>query len=457
MSSVVSSIRLKTRLNNICLKCIHLRKVNYTTGNTRLKSTTNGGQCLLFCNSPSNRCEAYCTHKVITEQQSKSEENMMTGLLLLHEKNAFDARLLVQPYHCYKCHRYNLQLSTSAVNYVTNIANIANGKKIIHLRLPVFGSTSYGNVGGAGQWYMDPHSTSYKQSTCSIIDSRQACLEKEGYNQNRSKYRWSLDSTSTISVPQGVPQPYEFPYYSFNQCVSGHQFLFMGDSLMRNQYQSLDCLLKSRSLSIPYAYSAEPFGVHWVQNKANGAITLDMSRCVWAEIAQKYASIGEKLIIYTNFGHWFGHHNLYLLSGNVHLNDPITQSKAMRNAAMKCIKELKRVVPKATIVFSSYSPCHWRGGTWDHGGHCGVNKPPAANKGNFRKDSVQIMFDYEVYRGLEEVKYFDEPNRHKYLNISAISRSRPDAHPANSGDCCHWCLPGVPDWWNVLVFMLLKC
>lgn len=58
-----------------------------------------------------------------------------------------------------------------------------------------------------------------------------------------------------------------------------------------------------------------------------------------------------------------------------------------------------------------------------------------------------------------------------YLNISRLTGYRKDAHPSiyrmeyktveeqiaseRSQDCSHWCLPGVPDTWNELLYASL--
>ena len=58
-----------------------------------------------------------------------------------------------------------------------------------------------------------------------------------------------------------------------------------------------------------------------------------------------------------------------------------------------------------------------------------------------------------------------------YLNISRLTDYRKDGHPSiyrkeyktqeeqiaaeNSQDCSHWCLPGVPDTWNQLLYASL--
>ncbi|KAG1354189.1 putative protein trichome birefringence-like 4 [Cocos nucifera] len=54
-----------------------------------------------------------------------------------------------------------------------------------------------------------------------------------------------------------------------------------------------------------------------------------------------------------------------------------------------------------------------------------------------------------------------------YLNITRMTDYRKDAHPSvyrqpaaqrKTGalqDCSHWCLPGVPDAWNELLYAML--
>jgi len=47
-----------------------------------------------------------------------------------------------------------------------------------------------------------------------------------------------------------------------------------------------------------------------------------------------------------------------------------------------------------------------------------------------------------------------------FLDVTTLSQYRKDAHPEGySGimatDCSHWCLPGLPDTWNVLLHAAL--
>lgn len=48
------------------------------------------------------------------------------------------------------------------------------------------------------------------------------------------------------------------------------------------------------------------------------------------------------------------------------------------------------------------------------------------------------------------------------LDITTLSQLRKDGHPSvyghgghNDMDCTHWCLPGVPDTWNQLLYAAL--
>lgn len=55
-----------------------------------------------------------------------------------------------------------------------------------------------------------------------------------------------------------------------------------------------------------------------------------------------------------------------------------------------------------------------------------------------------------------------------FLNITNLSGYRIDGHPSiyggksgkrsssNIQDCSHWCLPGVPDTWNEILYFLLQ-
>ena len=53
----------------------------------------------------------------------------------------------------------------------------------------------------------------------------------------------------------------------------------------------------------------------------------------------------------------------------------------------------------------------------------------------------------------------------RFLDVPTMSAGRPDGHTAMKHrmgllppDCLHYTIPGVPDWWNALLFgAILEC
>lgn len=103
-----------------------------------------------------------------------------------------------------------------------------------------------------------------------------------------------------------------------------------------------------------------------------------------------------------------------------------------------------------------------RGGQWNSGGQCDNETEPIKNE---KYINIKDFFPYlEI---LEKVlKRMKVPLF--YLNITRMSDFRKDAHPSiftkqnltkeerrspeRFQDCTHWCLPGVPDTWNEIVY-----
>lgn len=101
----------------------------------------------------------------------------------------------------------------------------------------------------------------------------------------------------------------------------------------------------------------------------------------------------------------------------------------------------------------------FRGGEWNSGGHC---------KEGIRPLNRTLKVSYpEKNVILEEIlKQMKTPVT--LLNITYLSGYRIDGHPSIYGkkprnrqsssgqDCSHWCLPGVPDTWNELLYFHLQ-
>lgn len=98
-----------------------------------------------------------------------------------------------------------------------------------------------------------------------------------------------------------------------------------------------------------------------------------------------------------------------------------------------------------------------RDGTWNEGGHCDNNTAPEKNYTKLESDPWNNKFISQVIRSMEAAN-----KRVQFLNITYLSEFRHDGHPSLhrepgtpvpiTQDCSHWCLPGVPDTWNELLY-----
>jgi hypothetical protein len=106
-------------------------------------------------------------------------------------------------------------------------------------------------------------------------------------------------------------------------------------------------------------------------------------------------------------------------------------------------------------------PC--RGGQWNSGGQCHKETEPIYNETYLQKHPSKMRALEHVIQNMKTEVI--------YMNISRLTDYRKDGHPSvyrkdyktsmkqNSSsiyeDCSHWCLPGVPDTWNELLYVSL--
>eukprot|EP00850_Spirogloea_muscicola_P009933 SM000057S18363 [mRNA] locus=s57:280238:281113:+ [translate_table: standard] len=117
-----------------------------------------------------------------------------------------------------------------------------------------------------------------------------------------------------------------------------------------------------------------------------------------------------------------------------------------------------------TVFFRTVSLGHWVNtdmgfrGDWGRGGGCDNISEPLDEAGE--REWPRLDIADTGYAAMRDVAW-GTPMR--VLNITALSRFRSDAHPSKyhhgrSGvqDCAHWCLPGVPDVWNEILFRFMS-
>ncbi|RZC59337.1 hypothetical protein C5167_006649 [Papaver somniferum] len=116
---------------------------------------------------------------------------------------------------------------------------------------------------------------------------------------------------------------------------------------------------------------------------------------------------------------------------------------------------------KTQVVFRGFSLSHYVGGKWNTGGKCNLETEPIRSKEKYvNPDQSQLKILEDTLRKMKTPVI--------YMNVSKLTYYRSDGHPSVYGrnytaqeriaaiqDCSHWCLPGVPDTWNELLYVSL--
>ncbi|RZC59323.1 hypothetical protein C5167_006639 [Papaver somniferum] len=139
-------------------------------------------------------------------------------------------------------------------------------------------------------------------------------------------------------------------------------------------------------------------------------------------------------------------------------------SKAFKKALTTWKKWIDKNIDsnKTQVVFRGHSISHFRGGPWNKGGSCSrVTEPLMSNEAFIEMNPSAVKLIEGTIRRMKTPVI--------YLNVTKQTYYRADAHPSiytrfhrnrTAGtrmkqDCGHWCLPGVPDTWNELLYISL--
>nr|GMD96984.1 protein trichome birefringence-like 2 [Ipomoea batatas] len=330
-----------------------------------------------------------------------------------------------------------------------------------------------------GEWVRDDTKPYYLPGSCPYIDRDFDCHLNKRPDDKYVKWKW---------------QPYACDIPSFNatdflERLRGRSLVFVGDSLNRNMWESLVCMLrasiqdKKRVFEISgrsefkkkgfYAFRFEdyncsvdfvgsPFLVRESSFKGvNGSfdtLRLDL-------MDPTTSMYNDADVIIFNTGHWWTHEKTsrgedYYQEGN-HVHARLKVLEAYKRALYTWARWVDKNVDanRTEVIFRGYSSTHFRGGPWNSGGQCHKETEPIFNKRHLAKyPSKMKVLEYVLH---------DMRTPVMYMNISRLTDYRKDAHPsvyrpdAQSGggvhaqDCSHWCLPGVPDTWNELLYASL--
>ncbi|KAI3444184.1 hypothetical protein Pfo_000849 [Paulownia fortunei] len=332
-----------------------------------------------------------------------------------------------------------------------------------------------------GTWVKDEGYPLYRPGSCPYVDEAFDCQSNGRPDSGYLKWRWKPDE---CDLPR-------FNATDFLVRLRGKRLMLVGDSMNRNQFESLLCLLrealpdKSKMYEIHgykitkgrgyYIFKFEDYDctVEFVRShflvregirvnaQGNSNPTLSIDRI--DKTARRWQRAD---ILVFNTGHWWTHGKTsrgknYYKEGD-YVYPRFDAVEAYRRAIKTWATWIKKNFEKEKLVFyRGYSSAHFRGGDWDSGGTCNGETEPVV-RGAILDSYPQKMTILE-----EVIKETQVPV--VLLNVTHLTNYRKDGHPSVYGknvtgvkkvstrrqDCSHWCLPGVPDAWNELIYTTL--
>ncbi|KAL5067642.1 hypothetical protein RYX36_018529 [Vicia faba] len=174
-------------------------------------------------------------------------------------------------------------------------------------------------------------------------------------------------------------------------------------------------------------------------------------------------------VLVFNSGHWWNPDKtikagIYFQEGGK-VNMTMTSDKYLSqqirsNWPIQTSLKTKSIITHFIIFFGSNLFILFKNGTWNEGGSCDQDSEPENDSTKLETEPYYNLF---ISDAVKEMQYGSW--KVNFLNITYLSEVRNDGHPSKyrepgtppdaPQDCSHWCLPGVPDTWNELIYAQL--
>ncbi|KAI5014781.1 hypothetical protein ZWY2020_056171 [Hordeum vulgare] len=336
-----------------------------------------------------------------------------------------------------------------------------------------------------GTWVRDLERPTYTNVTCPSMPDSKNCA-KYGKQMDYVNWRWK---------PQGCDMA-RFQPQLFLNIVRGKTLAFAGDSIGRNQMESLLCLLsqveaptkvhsdtKDKFVTWHFRYYNFTLMALWTkflvedsQREINGTLVESHDIHLDKLDARLAANLHEINILVVSSSRWFFRINylyedgkligcIYCSEDNITSFSAISAIQRVFRTANSNLNSRRESRLQLTVVRTA-TPAHFENGQWNTGGTCNRTEPVGEGTAitstiEWEIRNVQVE---EANRAQKEKKQKGRMNI-EILDITKLMSMRPDAHPGihwnnewmrGYSDCSHWCLPGPIDIWNELLLAVLN-
>ncbi|URE10598.1 hypothetical protein MUK42_23368 [Musa troglodytarum] len=314
-----------------------------------------------------------------------------------------------------------------------------------------------------GEWVFDPSYPLYAPG-CPYLSTQFSCRRNGRPDSDYERWRWK---PKQCSIPR-------FDALDFLGRIRKKRVMLVGDSIMRNQWESLVCLveavipseLKTVSSNGPsIAFHAMGYEASiefsWAPLLVELEEEAENRRVLRLDSIEENAKdwLGVDVLVFDS-AHWWTHSGKwsswdYFKEGArlfTNLNPMVAYEKGLTTWAKWVDLNLD---PRRTrVIFRSVSPRHNRENGWQ----CYKQKEPLVFLGYSPRVPGQLVVLREVLKKMSFPVYL--------MDVTSMSALRRDGHPSiyaeegrdtegPASDCSHWCLPGVPDAWNEMLYALL--
>ncbi|OEL29481.1 Protein ALTERED XYLOGLUCAN 4 [Dichanthelium oligosanthes] len=341
-----------------------------------------------------------------------------------------------------------------------------------------------------GRWVWAPgHARRYNATVCDVKEA-QDCLRNGRPDTGYLDWRWQ---------PAGCRLP-AFDPAAFLSAVRGKHVAFVGDSMSRNQAESLVCLLTAASPyrvvhRDPVRYKRQfmrwafpthdaTVSVYWAPYLARATgksenYSMPYNLVHLDALGDRWASDADTMdVVVLAANHWMlnpavYHNGSEVLGAHGHpeLNHTeIGYAAPLRQAYRMSLERLSSGRSR-TVVLATFSPTHFENNRMDDPTACDKKEP--YKEGEKELNSMEKELRRIVVEEAEAVARRNGPSgavRFEVLDVTKLAAMRPDGHPgpymnrdpfANGvpqkmpTDCLHFCLPGPVDTFNEILQQIL--